>query len=307
MSRRFREMLRGGKTYVQPGVFNAMSAQIAEKAGFETVGVSGYSLSATLIGKPDVGLTTMSEVVQVTGYVCDAVDIPVMADADTGYGNAINAIRTVEQFIKAGVGGMFMEDQVAPKRCGHVSGKQIISLEEAVGKYRAAVATRDRCDKDVVLIARCDARGVAGGSLEETIRRGKAYIDAGMDVFFPEGLLSRAEMERVAREVKAPLLYNRTGVSPNLTLAEMNQMKVFLVANAGGAMRAAARAMWDYLHDFAREDAALEERLKPELNGHPAADFHTFVGFPAIRKLEEQYLPTEEMQRRYEGSIGFRP
>jgi 2-methylisocitrate lyase-like PEP mutase family enzyme len=307
MSHRFREMLRSGETFVQPGVFNAQSAQIAEKVGFKTVGVSGYCLSATLIGKPDVGLTTLSEVAQVTGYVCDAVNIPVLADADTGYGNAINAMRTVELLIKSGAAAMFIEDQVAPKRCGHVSGKQIISMEEAVGKYRAAVRVRDELDKDVVLVARCDARGVAGGSIEETIRRGKAYMDAGVDVFFPEGVTSRQELERVAKEVGAPMLFNRTGVSPNLSLAELNGLGVFLVANPGGAFRAAARAMWDYLHAFAREDQALEERIKSELNGHPLADMHEFVGFPAIRKLEEQYLPAEELARKYEGSIGFRP
>lgn len=306
-ARRFREMLRSGQTFVQPGVFNAQSAQIAEKAGFQTVGVSGYSLSATMIGKPDVGLTTMTEVVQMTGYICDAVSIPVLADADTGYGNAINAMRTVEQLIKAGAGGLFMEDQVAPKRCGHVSGKQIIPLEEAVGKYRAAVKVRDAMNPDVILVARCDARGVAGGSVEEVIRRGKAYMAAGMDVFFPEGLLSREEIEVVAREVKAPLLYNRTGVSPNLSLAELNGLGVFIVANAGGALRAAARAIWDYLHGFAREDAALDARLQQELKDHPVGDLHAFVGFPAIWALEQEFLPPEELVRKYDGSIGFRP
>lgn len=307
MSRRFREMLQSGRTYVQPGVFNAQSAQIAQAAGFETVGVSGYSLSATLIGKPDVGLTTMSEVVQITGYICDAVSIPVMADADTGYGNAINAMRTVEQLIKAGVGGMFIEDQVAPKRCGHVAGKRIIPVDEAVGKYRAAVRVRDELDRDVVLVARCDARGVAGGTLAETIDRGKAYLDAGMDVFFPEGLVSRDELEAMARALGAPMLYNRTGVSPNLSLAEMESLRIFVVANAGGAMRAAAAAVWDYLHAFAREDAALDDRLRKEMAGHPAADFHTFVGFPAILELEKEFLPREELERKYEGSLGFRP
>lgn len=306
-ARRFREMLASRKTFVQPGVFNAQGALIAEKAGFQTVGVSGYALSATLIGKPDVGLTTLTEVVQMTGYVCDAVNIPVLADADTGYGNAINAIRTVEQFIKSGVGGLFMEDQVAPKRCGHVSGKQIIPIEEAVGKYRAAVKARNDLNPDVVLIARCDARGVAGGSLDEVVRRGKAYMAAGMDVFFPEGLLSKEEISHVAREVGAPLLYNRTGVSPNLSVAEMNGLGIFIVANAGGALRAAARAMWDYLHEFAKDDAAFDGRVQQELKGHPVGDMHSFVGFPAIRKLEEEYLPAEDVVRKYAGSIGFRP
>jgi 2-methylisocitrate lyase-like PEP mutase family enzyme len=305
--RLFRDLVESGRPNVLPGVFNAQSAKIAEAAGFKAVGISGYALSATVLGQPDVGLTTMSEVVQFTGYVCDAVGIPVMADADTGFGNAINAMRTVEQLIKAGVGGLFIEDQVAPKRCGHVAGKQIIPLEEAVGKYRAAVKVRDALDPDVVLVARCDARGVAGGSLAETIRRCQAYKAVGVDVVFPEGLTSRDELVEFARAVDAPSLYNRVGVSPNLTLDELSGLKIVLVVNAIGAMRAAARAMWDYLHDFAREDAALEERVKAEMKGHPAADFHEFVGFPRIRKLEEEFLPREEVLRRYEGSIGFKP
>lgn len=306
-SRRFREMLEGGGCFVQPGVFNAQSAKIAEAAGFETIGVSGYSLSASLIGQPDVGLTSVTEVAQITGYVCDAVSIPVMADADTGYGNAINTMRTVSQLIKAGVGGMFIEDQVAPKRCGHVSGKEIIPLEEAAGKYRAAVQVRDEMDPDVVLVARCDARGVAGGSLEEVVRRGRAYMAAGVDVFFPEGLLSLEELQIVAREVGAPMLYNRTGVSPNLSLAEMRALRIFIVANAGGVLRAAARAMWDYLHAFRAEDAALDSRLREEIKDHPVADFHAFVGFPEIHRLEKEFLPAQALARKYEGSIGFRP
>ncbi len=307
MPRLFRDLVESRQPNVLPGVFNAQGAKIAEQAGFKAVGVSGYALSATLLGQPDVGLTTMSEVVQFTRYICDAVRIPVLADADTGFGNAINAMRTVEQLIKAGVGGLFIEDQVAPKRCGHVAGKEIISLEEAVGKYRAAIKVRDAIDPDVVLIARCDARGVAGGTLDDTIARCKAYKEAGADVVFPEGVTSRDELAAVAHAVGAPMLYNRGGISPNLTLDELRGLNVVFVANAIGAMRAAARAMWDYLHDLAREDAALEERLKVEMQGHPAADVHAFVGFPAIRKLEDEFLPRAELQRRYAGSLGFKP
>src|SRR6266852_7722380 len=181
MARRFRDLVENGEPHVLPGVFNAQCAKIAETAGFRGIGGSGYSLSATLLGQPDVGLTTMREVVQFTGYICDAGKIPVLADADTGFGNAINVMRTTEQLIKAGVGGLFIEDQVAPKRCGHVAGKEIISLEEAVGKYRAAVKVRDELDPDFILIARTDARGVAGGSVDEVIRRANAYVEAGVD------------------------------------------------------------------------------------------------------------------------------
>jgi len=139
MSQRLRALVGDGGIHVLPGVYNAITAKIAESAGFEAVGVSGYGVSASLIGQPDIGLTTCSEIVMVSGYVVDAVNVPVIADADTGFGNAINTMRTTEQFIKAGVAGIHIEDQVAPKRCGHVAGKEIIPLEEAVGKYRAAV------------------------------------------------------------------------------------------------------------------------------------------------------------------------
>ena len=307
MPRRFREMLQSGETFVQPGAFNAQSALIAEAAGFKTICVSGYGLSATMLGKPDVGLLTLTEVVQMTGYICDAISIPVLADGDTGHGNAINAMRATEQFIKAGVGGFFIEDQVSPKRCGHVAGKEVIALDEAVGKYRAAVKVRDEMNPDVVLVARCDARGVAGGSIEDVVRRCKAYRDAGVDVVFPEGVISREEVERVVREVDSPLLYNRTGVSPNMTLAEMRKLRIFVAINANGAHRAGARAMWDYLHSFAREDAALDARLAEEIRQHPLADFHAFVGFPQIKKLEQEFLPADDVARKYAGSLGFRP
>ena len=307
MPRRFREMLQSGETFVQPGAFNAQSALIAEAAGFKTIVVSGYGLSATLLGKPDVGLMTLTEVVQMTGYICDAVNIPVLGDGDTGHGNAINVMRTAEQLIKAGVGGFFIEDQVAPKRCGHVAGKQVIPISEAVGKYRAAVKVRDEMNPDVVLVARCDARGVAGGSIEEVITRCKAYRDAGVDVVFPEGVISREEVEQVSRAVDVPLFYNRTGVSPNMQLSDMRDLRIFLVINANGAHRAGARAMWDYLHAFAQEDAALDMRLAEQIKQHPLADFHAFVGFPQIRMLEEEFLPADDVARKYEGSLGFRP
>jgi 2-methylisocitrate lyase-like PEP mutase family enzyme len=307
MPRRFREMLQSGETFVQPGAFNAQSALIAEAAGFKTIVVSGYGLSATLLGKPDVGLMTLTEVVQMTGYICDAVNIPVLGVGDTGHGNAINVMRTAEQLIKAGVGGFFIEDQVAPKRCGHVAGKQVIPISEAVGKYRAAVKVRDEMNPDVVLVARSDARGVAGGSIEEVITRCKAYRDAGVDVVFPEGVISREEVEQVSRAVDVPLFYNRTGVSPNMQLSDMRDLRIFLVINANGAHRAGARAMWDYLHAFAQEDAALDMRLAEQIKQHPLADFHAFVGFPQIRMLEEEFLPADDVARKYEGSLGFRP
>jgi 2-methylisocitrate lyase-like PEP mutase family enzyme len=305
--KKLRELIEAGETIVKPGAFNALSAMVIEQAGFKAVGVTGYGVSATLLGKPDAGLTTMTEVVMITKYISDAVDIPVIADADTGYGNAINAMRTTEEFIKAGAASIHMEDQVAPKRCGHVSGKQIIPLEEAVGKYRAAAKVRDELDPDFVLIARTDARGVVGGSVEEVIRRSNAYLDAGVDMIFPEGLTSEEELERVCEEVKGPIHYNRTGVSPMVPWARLNELGVAIVSNAGGALRSSTRALWDYMHAFYAEDIEFVNRFTEETADHPVGNMHQFIGFPEIRKLEEEFLPEEDLIARYEGSLGYQP
>ncbi|MCB1546723.1 MAG: isocitrate lyase/PEP mutase family protein [Hyphomicrobiaceae bacterium] len=303
-SRRLRELMAGKDILVAPGCFNAMGGRIIEQIGFKLAYVSGYGISVNHIGRPDVGLTTLSEVTDVAGKIASAVDIPIICDADTGYGNAINVMRTVEQFIRSGAAGIHLEDQVAPKRCGHVAGKQVISIEEAAGKIRAAAKVRDDLDKNFVLIARCDARGVAGGTLEEAIKRLKAYREAGADVAFPEGLVSEDEIAAVCKEVPGPVLYNRTGVSPNLHYERLQQIGVKIVINPGGAMRAATKAMYDYYAEFKKKDS--EVPVDPGLKGHPTENFHNFVGFPEIRQYEEQFLPAEETEK-YKGAIGFQP
>lgn len=307
MTTAFRELLARGDVIVKPGAHNALSARIIEAAGFESLGVSGYAVSATLLGKPDCGLVTADEMVMVSRYVAAAVNIPAIADADTGYGNAINVMRTVEDFIRAGVAGIHMEDQVAPKRCGHVAGKQIIPVEEAVGKYRAAAKVRDEMDPDFVLIARTDARGVAGGTVEDTIERAKAYVDAGVDMVFPEGLTSKEELARVCDAVDTKIHYNRTGVSPMLTLDELNELGVAMVSFATGALRSSARAMWDFMHRFREEDVEAQKAFLAEVADHPIGDFHGFMGFDTLRELEEEFLPTAELLAKYEGSVGYQP
>jgi len=306
-STKLRCLLKQGKTLVKPGAHNALAARIIEQAGFRCCGVTGYGVSVSLLGRPDVGLTTMSEIVMVARYIASAVSIPVIADADTGFGNAINVMRTVEEFIAAGVAAIHVEDQVAPKRCGHVAGKQVIPLDEMIGKLRAADRVRRELDPDFVLIARCDARGVAGGSVDDLIRRANAYLEAGADMIFPEALTSEAEVERCAREIKGPLHYNRTGVSPRLTLERLNQLGIAIVSNATGALRASAVAMWDYMHEFARDDVALVNRFTEQHRKHPAGDLHAFVGFSEIKRLEEEFLPREEVAKKYAGAVGFQP
>src|SRR5688572_16455588 len=177
-STRLRELVARGPTLYVPGCYNAMSAKVLEGAGFEAIYMTGYGTSLSLTGQPDVGLATFSEMLANARYIASAVEIPLIADADTGFGNAINVIRTVREYIGAGVAGLHMEDQVSPKRCGHVAGRLVIGLDEAVGKVRAAVDARDALDPDFVLIARTDARGASGGSLDDAIGRVNAYLEA---------------------------------------------------------------------------------------------------------------------------------
>lgn len=301
-----REMLRGSDLIVKPGAYDALSAQIIERAGFSVVGLSGYGISVSLLGKPDVGLVTMTEIVDACRRVAAAVDIPVIADADTGYGNAINVMRTTEEFILAGAAAIHIEDQVSPKRCGHVAGKQVIGIDEAVGKFRAAARVRDELDPDFVIIARTDARGVRGGSIEEVVRRANAYAEAGADMIFPEGLTSVEEVRRVCSEVHVPVHYNRTGVSPMLDRAELTACGVRMVSNATGIMRAAARAMVDYMASFKQDDADFMKAFLAEISNHPVGDMHTFVGFRKFAELEAEYLPSDE-SAKYDGSLGYVP
>ncbi len=302
-----RRLLNEGRTLVKPGAYNALSAMIIEKAGFSCCGVTGYGVSASLLGKPDVGLVTLNEIVMITRYVTNAVSIPVIADADTGFGNAINVMRTVGDFISAGAAAIHIEDQVAPKRCGHVAGKQVVAVEEMVGKLRAADRARRELDPQFVLIARCDARGVANGSVDDLVARANAYLDAGADMIFPEALTSEAELERCAREIRGPLHFNRTGVSPRLGIARLNELGIAIVSNATGSLRSATVAMHDYFEGFARDDVEHVKRFEAQNKDHPAGNMHAYIGFPAIKKLEEEFLPTAEVLAKYEGSVGFQP
>src|SRR5207253_4641772 len=197
-----------------------------------------YGTSLALLGMPDAGLATMTEMHLNARYIANAVPVPVIADADNGYGNAINVMRTIREYIGTGVAGIHIEDQAIPKRCGHVAGRRVISLDEAVGKYRAADRARRELDPDFVLIARTDARGVHGGSLDEAIKRANAYLDAGADLAFVEGPTSVDEVKRICREVKGPVFYNQTGVSPRFTLAEMRDLGIAVTIGPGAALRA---------------------------------------------------------------------
>jgi len=304
-----RELLAQKRLLVKPSGFDALSAKIIEQAGFKVMGATGYGISTTLLGKPDAGFLTLTEAVTVTRHMVGATKIPIICDADTGFGNALNVMRTTEEFIQAGAAGIHIEDQVAPKRCGHVAGKQLISLEEAVGKFRAAHRVRRELDSDFLIIARTDARGALGGSMDEVIRRGKAYIDAGADMIFPDGLTSLQELERCVKEIAAPIHYNMSaiGVSFYARLSQLEEMGVAIVSNPGGLLRSALKAMWDYAQGFAAEGTEFMMKADKEFDSHPTGNMHAFVGFPEMRRLEEEFLPKEEIKKKYSGSMGYQP
>jgi 2-methylisocitrate lyase-like PEP mutase family enzyme len=301
-----RQLMQDKEIIVAPGCYDAVTAKVIEKAGFSVAYLSGYGISASLLGMPDAGFATMTEVHTVARYTANAVGIPVIADSDTGYGNAINLARCVREYIQTGIAGIHIEDQVTPKRCGHVSGKELIPLEEAVGKYRVAVRTRDENDKDFLLIARTDARGAVGGGLDEAIKRANAYLDVGMDVAFVEAPTSMKEIERIVQEVHGPLFYNCTGISPQLSVRELQEMGFAIVIYPGVGLRATVKAVYDAVAAIKERDTEAWVEFNDGMEGHPMRDLNAFLGFPEVRKMEEEFLPSESVREKYESTLGYK-
>ena len=240
-STRLRRMLAEPGLIVAPGAYDGFSARLIEAAGFKAVYMTGAGTAASHLGQPDLGLATLTEMATHASHLASCVSIPLVADADTGYGNALNVVRTVREYEKARVAGLHLEDQVAPKKCGHIAGKQIVEAKEFADKIRAAVEYKT--DPDLVIIARTDARAVSG--LDDAIARANLYREAGADVIFFEAPQTREEIERVAREVKAPLLANMVqgGRTPAMTVTELEQLGFKIVIFPGVCMRAAVPAI----------------------------------------------------------------
>jgi methylisocitrate lyase len=234
-----------------PGVPNAALARQVERAGFSAVYISGAGLANATAGLPDVGLLTLTEVAQLAGYIAQAVKIPALVDADTGFGGAENVARTIFKLEGAGLAGCHIEDQEFPKRCGHLAGKRLISTEEMMEKINAAV--RARQDEDFVLVARTDARAVE--SFDETVKRALQYVEAGADAIFPEALQTADEFRTLAREVKVPLLANMTefGKSPLLSLSELEALGYRMVIFPMSAFRVAMKATDEFFRVLKEE------------------------------------------------------
>jgi len=242
-----RRALRRGCLAI-PGAFNAATARLIEKTGFPAVYVSGAGLANAAAGVPDVGLLTLTEVAQLAGYIARAVKIPAIVDADTGFGGPENVTRTVQEFERAGLAGLHMEDQSFPKRCGHVEGKTLIPAREMAAKIKLAVSAKK--DRDFLIIARTDVRSIEG--FDATVERARLYVEAGADAIFPEALETVAEFKTFAKKVKAPLLANMTefGKSPLLSIKELTRMGYKMAIFPQTCFRAAMHTEENCLRDL---------------------------------------------------------
>lgn len=302
---KLKQLFERNKLFVIPGGGCAIHARIAEIAGFECAYMSGGTTAAMIHGLPDAGLVTLTEMVQNAERMARCVSIPLISDADQGFGNAINVRRTVEAFIHAGVAGIHIEDQTFPKRCGFVKGKEVIPIEEAVGKYRAAVDAKNELDPDFVIIARCDARGAAGGSLDDVITRLRAYREAGVDVIYPEALVSREEVQAVRAAVDGPMMGTMRNFSPPPTLDELQSLGYAAAFYPGMIGATSIEFAYEYAADFKQRHVQAELDWKARPNKHALGDFPLFelVNFGQVSEWEERYLSAESM-KKYEQSFG---
>jgi len=248
-TRRLRQLIKAG-CVAMPGAYNGGIARLVEQAGFDAVYISGAGLANATVGVPDIGLLSLAEVAQLSGYIARATKLPALVDADTGFGGTASVAKAVRAFERAGLAGMHLEDQVFPKRCGHLAGKAVVSTGEMARKIRAAV--RARTDPDFLIVARTDARAVEG--FAAAVERARAYLDAGADAIFPEALETAREFREFARQVRAPLMANMTefGKSPLLSVRQLAAAGYRMVLFPLTAFRVSMRAAEECLRDLSR-------------------------------------------------------
>jgi 2-methylisocitrate lyase-like PEP mutase family enzyme len=288
---RLRKLIGGSRCIVAPGVADALAARLVALEGFDAIYMTGFGTSLTRLGAPDVGLLTATEMVDNAARIADASNLPLVADADTGYGNPINTRRTIRDYEKAGVAGVHLEDQVWPKRCGHLAGKRVIPTAEMVAKIKAACDARS--DGDFVIIARCDAIAVEG--LDAALERGARYREAGADMLFIEAPVGREQVERVAKAFSGiPLLYNMaaSGKTPDLAADELGRLGFRLSIFPNWIILAAIPAMRALLRELKRAGGIAGVRDKVAT----FKEFTEIAGLPEIQELERRYGVPEDQR-----------
>jgi carboxyvinyl-carboxyphosphonate phosphorylmutase len=277
-----RELIQSPEILVAPGAYDAFSAKLIEAAGFDAVYMTGFGTAAGIFGLPDIGLLTMTEMVENARRIADSVGVPVIADADTGYGNHLNVIRTVEEYEKAGVAGIQIEDQVSPKRCGHMEGQKIIPIPEMAAKLRAAIEARR--NEETMIIARTDAISATG--FDEAIERGNIYRDAGADLLFIEAPRTKEQLERIPKLINGPVLVNIAPKTPFMHVKKYEAFGYAMAIYPAITLTAAYRSIKDKLK-------ALKDHGITEDDGHGNVPFEELVeslGLSKYRNLEAGVL-----------------
>jgi methylisocitrate lyase len=282
-AQQIRDLIAQNRPLVMGGVFDGLSARIADRTGFEVLFMGGFSVAATQLGEPDFGYLTQTEMADAARRVCRLTERPVLVDADTGYGNALNVIRTVELYQNAGAAGLFLEDQVWPKRCGHMSGKRVVERGEWLSKLRAVIESRG--NRDLFLVARTDARAAVG--LDEAIARGQAARDLGVDAVFIEAPESAAELEQIAAAIPGPKVANMVehGRTPLLSPAELHQLGFDLIVTPLAGLLAGAKAMQD-IYSLLHDEGTLRDHLDKLM---PFDDFNEVVELDRHYELDKRF------------------
>lgn len=297
-----RKAIMKRRAVVVPGCHDALSAKVIERCGFEAIQISGYGLAGSYLAKPDVGLVRMKDVLDLSWNIAQAVSIPVMADIDTGGGNAVNAAWVTERVITMGMAGLNIEDQVFPKRCGHMAGKEVITAEEMIGKIRACAAVRDRLDKDFIINARTDVFAALG--LDEAVRRANLYLKAGADLAFIDGIRSREDIEKAVKGIRGPLSVNLmdavTGMKTELIpIPELAKMGVGRVSIPVASIMVTHKALVSFFSALKAAPAGILPGQTQWLSSFE--EYTDFVGLKDYRALEDEYLPKGRIDDKYKG------
>jgi 2-methylisocitrate lyase-like PEP mutase family enzyme len=305
---RLQELLKQPQLLVMSGGFSPLHARMSEVLGYDAFFMSGSQVAAYLYGYPDVGLLGLREMVEAARRLAAACNIPIFADADTGYGNAVNVYNTVHEYIRAGAAGLHIEDQEFPKKSGTLAGRRLISVEEAVGKYQAAVAAKKELDSDFVICARCDSIGSERGSFEDAVERSVAYVrDGGVDAIWVNTLTSREQIQEACRRIPAPVIAPYYGPRPSPTFAEFQALGAASVLYPSLTTANGLQATWELLHEFKERGPVVLEEWNKRAAASPwgvvPRTSEPLIENEKIRKLEKKFIP-EAIQRDYAKTFG---
>ena len=307
-STRLGESLRRLELLVMSGGFSPLHARMSEVLGYEAFFMSGSQVAAFVYGYPDVGLLGLQEMVESVRRITNVTDIPVFADADTGYGNAVNVYYTVQAYIRAGAAGLHIEDQEAPKKSGTLAGRRLISVEEAIGKYRAAVAAKKELDVDFVVCARCDSIGAEGGGFEDAVQRGIAYVkEAGVDAVWMNTMTKREEIREACRRIPAPVIAPYYGPQPSPTFEEFQKLGAAAVLYPSLTTANGMQASWEVLNEFKERGPVVVEEWNQKALASKYGQVPRYrdplLPSKKITELEENFIP-KELQRDYQNTFG---